>query len=74
MSRDIHKEAFDEGTQAKLAIFEDYLKEWLPVFLSKRDIFWNTINIFDFFAGPGSDPNGIKGTPLIITSELKHYY
>jgi len=74
MSRDIHKSPFDEGTKAKLSIFQDYLKEWLPVFLAKKEIWWPTINIYDFFAGPGSDSNGVKGTPLIIMKELEPYY
>ena len=73
MSKDIHKSAFDEGTKVKLSIFQDYLREWLPVFLAKKEIFWNTINIFDFFAGPGSDTSGMKGTPLIILDELAPY-
>jgi three-Cys-motif partner protein len=73
MARDIHKTPFDEGTKAKLSIFQDYLKEWLPVFLSKKEIYWNTINVFDFFAGPGSDSIGNKGTPLIIIEELSPY-
>lgn len=73
MGRDIHKVPFDEGTKAKLSIFQDYLKEWLPVFLAKKEIYWNTINVFDFFAGPGSDSKGNKGTPLIILDELTPY-
>lgn len=73
MARDIHKAPFDEGTKAKLSIFQDYLKEWLPVFLAKKEIYWNTINVFDFFAGPGSDSKGNKGTPLIILEELTPY-
>lgn len=73
MARDIHKAPFDEGTIAKLSIFQDYLKEWLPVFLARKEILWNTINIFDFFAGPGSDSKGQLGTPLIIIEELKPY-
>jgi len=73
MARDIHTAPFDEGTKAKLSIFQDYLREWLPVFLSKIEIHWHTINIFDFFAGPGSDENGVKGTPLIIIDELIPY-
>lgn len=74
MSRDIHKKAFDEGTKAKLAIFNDYLKEWLPVFLARNEIIWNTINIFDFFAGPGSDSSNTSGSPLIILDELQPYF
>jgi three-Cys-motif partner protein len=73
MSRDIHRAPFDEGTKAKLSIFQDYLREWLPVFLKRKDIIWTTINIFDFFAGPGSDSRDVKGTPLIIIDELEPY-
>ena len=73
MARDIHKKPFDEGTKAKLAIFKDYLKEWLPVFLAKKDIFYPTINIYDFFSGPGTDGHGNMGTPLIILEELRVY-
>lgn len=73
MSRDLHKKPFDEGTKAKLAIFRDYFKEWLPVFLAKKEIFYPTINISDFFSGPGSDGFGSNGTPLIILEELKPY-
>jgi three-Cys-motif partner protein len=73
MSRDIHKKPFDEGTKAKLAIFRDYLKEWLPVFFAKKEIYYPQINIFDFFSGPGTDGNGNLGTPLIILEELESY-
>jgi len=31
------------------------------------------LNIYDFFAGPGQDLNGAKGTPLIILEELSPY-
>lgn len=74
MSRDIHKKPFDEGTKAKLAIFKDYLREWLPVFIAKKEIYWNTINIYDFFSGPGSDGYGNNGTPLIILDELLPHF
>jgi len=73
MAKDIHKVPFDEGTKAKLSIFQDYLKAWLPVFLAKEEVYWNTINVFDFFAGPGSDSRGAMGTPLIIIEELRPY-
>lgn len=73
MARDIHKKRFDEGTKAKLAIFKDYLKEWLPVFLAKKEIFYPIINIYDFFSGPGSDGFGNIGTPLIILNEIEQY-
>jgi len=73
MGKDIHVRPFDESTKAKLLIFRDYLKEWLPVFISKKDIIWQTINIFDFFSGPGCDIEGFKGSPLIIIEELQAY-
>jgi three-Cys-motif partner protein len=73
MAKDIHKEPFQESTLAKLAIFRDYLKEWLPVFLAPNTVYWNKINIFDFFAGPGKDALGVSGSPLIIVEELQSY-
>lgn len=73
MSRNLHNKPFDDGTMAKLDLFRFYLREWLPVFISARKIYWKTINIYDFFAGPGKDVNGVKGTPLIILEELQPY-
>lgn len=73
MPKDLHKKPFDEGTIIKLALYENYLKEWLPVFLSKSIPQFNTINIFDFFAGPGLDKNKQKGSPLITINLLKSY-
>ncbi len=70
MTKDLHAKPFDEVTKAKLAIFRDYLREWLPVFIAPDKPLWNTINIFDFFAGPGGDVEGTKGTPLIILDEI----
>jgi len=73
MAKDLHLKPFDESTKAKLAIFQDYIREWLPVFVSARKIYWDTINIYDFFAGPGKDIAGVNGTPCIIVDELKPY-
>lgn len=70
MAKDIHKSAFEESTLVKLAIFRDYLKEWLPVFLAARTVYWKKVNVFDFFAGPGKDSTGNNGSPLIIVEEL----
>ena len=71
MTKDFYNKPFDDETILKLEIFKGYIREWLPVFLSKRS--FNTINIFDFFAGPGKDCNGVEGSPLIIINELKKY-
>jgi len=72
MAKDFHNEPFDEETILKLEIFRGYIREWVPVFLSKR--IFNCIYIFDFFAGPGKDSNDQKGSPLIIIDELKKYF
>jgi three-Cys-motif partner protein len=74
MSKDIHKKPFDEGTIVKLALYRRYLKEWLPVFLSKVPPQFTTINIYDFFSGPGMDTNGEKGSPLITIDLLAPYF
>ena len=50
MGRNLFRKPFDEGTLDKLEIFEDYFKEWLPVFLTRREIIWKEIQIFDLFA------------------------
>ncbi|MFT3846439.1 MAG: three-Cys-motif partner protein TcmP [Lacibacter sp.] len=69
-TKDIFDKPFDEGTLVKLKIFEDYFKEWLPVFLAKPNPIWKEIQIFDLFAGEGKDINGIMGSPLRIISIL----
>jgi len=51
-----HDKVFDDSTQLKLAIFQGYIRKWLPVFLTQygggRKNF-QQVNIYDFFAGPG---------------------
>jgi len=71
-SKDFHNEPFDDETKLKLEIFRDYIREWLPVFFSKGCPF-QSINIFDFFAGPGRDSIGQEGSPLIIIDEINKY-
>ena len=69
--KDLHAAPFDEGTQTKLDVFENYLQEWLPVFL-KTD--WvKTIQIYDFFAGTGEDQTGCPGSPLRILKIINQY-
>lgn len=70
MSNDIFDEPFDAGTIDKLQIFEDYFKEWLPVFLVRREIIWKEIQIFDLFGGEGRDVNGVLGSPMRILKTL----
>jgi three-Cys-motif partner protein len=73
MARDIHNSVFDEGTKIKLYVLEQYLREWLPVFLKKKDTFWDKIFIYDFFAGGGTDSEDNSGSPLIIINLIKSF-
>jgi three-Cys-motif partner protein len=73
MAKDLHKKPFDEGTRVKLALYENYMKEWLPVFLTASPGY-ESINIFDFFSGPGLDNSELKGSPLILIDLLYPYW
>lgn len=67
--RNLHAKAFDEGTQEKLNIYREYLREWLPVFLHAK-MRVSRIQIFDFFAGPGVDVEGKAASPVIALEEI----
>jgi three-Cys-motif partner protein len=69
MGKDFHAKPFDEPTSVKLSLYGDYLKEWLPVFLNRC----SSLNIFDFFAGPGRDSEGKLGSPLLTLRALHGY-
>jgi len=44
-------------------------REWLPVFIHTH---WTEeVAIFDFFAGSGTDTNGVLGSPLVLLDEAK---
>jgi three-Cys-motif partner protein len=66
--RDLHKKPYDEGTQYKLELYRDYLREWLYVFINTPYV--DTLQIFDFFSGPGSDQEGKPGSPVITCGEI----
>jgi three-Cys-motif partner protein len=61
--RNHHERPYDTGTMEKLALYRGYVESWMPVFLHQQHI--EAINIFDFFAGPGSDQEGKPGSPII---------
>ncbi len=67
---DFHAEPFDEGTKTKLALFEAYLREWLPPFVMRPPL-PAPIKIVDFFAGPGRDSADQPGSPLIAWREIE---
>lgn len=70
---DFHDKPFEEGTVTKLHIFELYAREWFPVFLSRQKPLRQTIHVFDFFAGPGTDCNNVLGSPLRLLQQLQGY-
>ena len=71
MAKDISKNFYGEATLTKLEIFEQYLTEWLPVFI--QDPRTNEVTICDFFAGSGQDIHGVKGSPLRILQTIEHF-
>jgi three-Cys-motif partner protein len=73
MSKNIHNEEFDDSTLAKLYIYESFLKKWLGVFTAAKTIHFKTLNIFDYFAGPGTDSEGNIGSPLITVKTIPGY-
>lgn len=68
--KDHHEKPFSQETLAKLEIFEDYAKAWIPTFVMQG---CKAICIFDFFAGPGKDSNGVYGSPLRILEQVRKY-
>jgi three-Cys-motif partner protein len=70
VARNFHSTPFDEGTLAKLNLFGDYIREWLPVWLSSAKQV-GPITIADFFAGPGRDLTGRPGSPLVALAHLR---
>ena len=75
VAKNLFEKPFDDGTLDKLSIYREYLKEWLPVFVSRPTPVWRVVQIFDFFAGIGKDINDSPGSPLIaieIINSLKN--
>ncbi len=66
---DLHKKPYDEGTKEKLDFYRDYLLEWFYVFINSKYV--DTLQVFDFFAGPGSDKTGNPGSPVITCDEIR---
>ncbi|MCW8818087.1 MAG: hypothetical protein OQK52_09470, partial [Ignavibacteriaceae bacterium] len=62
--KDIFDKPFDEGTIAKLEIFQKYFESWLPTFIMGK--ISRPIQVFDLFAGSGYDKHGVSGSPIRI--------
>lgn len=71
--KNLFRKPFDEGTLFKLKLYKDYLKEWVPVFVSRKEPIWTTVQIFDFFAGQGKDSENEPGSPLIAIEIIKSF-
>lgn len=58
---------FDDKTSIKLGLYESYLFEFLGVWIasSVRERAPKEIDIYDFFAGPGVDSDGVPGSPMV---------
>ena len=69
MPRDINKEIYTKETILKLDLFSECFRAWYPVFLHNKYV--KGFVVFDFFAGSGSDVNGIPGSPLRLLCEAK---
>lgn len=67
---DLHTKPFDNGTIAKLEIFEDYAEAWLPTFIMRGD---REIHVFDFFSGPGYDCKEVAGSPIRLLRKVEAY-
>ncbi|HPS64070.1 MAG TPA: three-Cys-motif partner protein TcmP, partial [Ignavibacteria bacterium] len=61
-TKKLFNKPFDDGTIAKLLIFENYLNSWLPTFILASGN--KPIQIFDLFAGAGYDSEKTEGSPL----------
>jgi three-Cys-motif partner protein len=68
--RDLHAKPFDEGTKTKLVIYRSYVRAWLQVFLHASAYVGKPLQFYDFFCGPGLDPAGEPGSPIILLEEL----
>lgn len=66
-----HNRAFDAGTLQKLNIYASYLKSAVAVFLNLPSTSpVKSINIYDFFSGPGMDALGRYGSPLLAIKTI----
>jgi three-Cys-motif partner protein len=71
MPRDLHRKPFNEGTLVKLELFRAYIVAWLSVFVKSERVTKQKVRIFDLFCGPGADPSGKKGSPILILETLQ---
>lgn len=69
-TKNFHKKPYDEGTKCKLDLYSNYLRAWLPTFINNPYV--DHIQIFDFFAGAGTDGCGNPGSPLLAAKEIRN--
>jgi three-Cys-motif partner protein len=68
-----HEKPYDAGSLTKLKIFELYVQEWIPVFVSQPEPRFREIHLFDLFSGPGTDAINQPGSPLRMLRQLRSY-
>jgi three-Cys-motif partner protein len=70
MKSHFHDGPFSESTKVKLSLFGRYFEKWLPTFLHRipRP---PSINVVDFFSGPGEDSVGTPGSPQLLLQKLR---
>lgn len=58
---------FDDKTSIKLGLYESYLTGFLGVLVAstRGERVPKEIDIYDFFAGPGVDGEGVPGSPMV---------
>lgn len=73
--KDFFDRGFDDKTSIKLGLYEKYLTEFLGVWvaLSPKDRKTTEIDIYDFFAGPGIDGNGVPGSPIVAAEVIEKF-
>lgn len=71
MAKDINQFQFDDATLTKLELFEQYMTNWVPVFIHGGRT--HSMAIWDFFAGSGYDSDGKPGSPIRILSKIAEY-
>ncbi|MBM9575896.1 three-Cys-motif partner protein TcmP [Leptospira sp. 201903070] len=69
--KDLHKNPFGDSTLTKLILYRNYLEVWLPTFIMQDQ--FRTIQIFDFFAGPGFDTSQRPGSPILTLETILRF-
>ncbi|MBM9499212.1 three-Cys-motif partner protein TcmP [Leptospira sp. 201903071] len=70
-AKDLHKDPFGDSTLTKLFLYRNYLEAWLPTFIMQGQ--FRTVQVFDFFAGPGYDSAEQPGSPILTLETILQF-